>query len=125
MTLTTFAVCRYKTFFMHVAGENSPILFKRKTYTVRSELKFTQDFYVHSETFMMGEKSPVTFSLKVWVNFHQEHTVRKKSDFVAIFQNYYFSNMLDFLSTRGEKKYVKLLNFIEVAQKLKELQIIR
>ena len=42
-----------------------------------------------------------------------------KLDFVAIFQNYYFINLLDFLSTCGEKKYRKKPgHFIDVAQNL-------
>ena len=45
-----------------------------------------------------------------------------KLDFVAIFQNYYFINLLDFLSTYGEKKYRKKpWNFIDVAQNLRSL----
>ena len=74
-----------------------PILLRRNFYTTRT----------------VGEHSPVTFTQwnirgvhRGWKFAHDfNFVIFSRSDFVAIYQNYHFTNILDFLSTRGEKKY--------------------
>ena len=45
--------------------------------------------------YTMGENSPMASSLKTWVNLPPRAYGMQKSDFVAVFQNYYFTNILD------------------------------
>ena len=93
----TFALCCSKTFFAYIVGENSPILSKRNFYT----------------TFTMGENSLMIFTRwnchgvhREWKFIHDFNKVNCRSvDFVAICQNCYFTNILDFSSIHGEKKY--------------------
>ena len=94
--------------------------------------KFTRDFYIvqlsqfapwvkihprllHRTTFTvctLGENSPMTFTqwnchsvYCGWGFTHGFNTVKfYRVHFVAIFLNYYFTNILDFLSTCAEKK---------------------
>ena len=50
----------------------------------------------------MGENSIMISSFKVWVNFHPERAALKSFNFVAIFQNYYFTNIR--ISCQHEEK---------------------
>ena len=101
----SFALRRCQTFYSYVVDENSPTYLKRKTYTaytvgenspltfkllkfhgVRRGWKFTHDSFFES----MGEFSPRAYEAQ-------------KSDF-KLFHNNYFTNVRNFLPTRGEKK---------------------
>ena len=72
----TVAVRCYKILFPYILSENSPI---------------KGNFYV---VYTVGENSPVTKYSNIF-----------SVGFEALFQNYYFTNILYFLSTPGEKQY--------------------
>ena len=111
--LVTFAICRYKTSFLYVVSKNSSIPLNRSFYTM----------YTAVEISPMVKLSCLHHGWKFIHNFYIVNL--SHCCYVAIFQNYYFTNILYSLSTCGERNMNKVLKFIAVAQKLKELQIFR
>ena len=101
----SFVTGHSKTFFPYIVGEYSPyspILLKRNFHTRTWWVKI-HSWVLQSETFMVyiegwGEGDGDSPMALIWENLCGV-------DFVAIFQFYYFTNILDFLSTHGEKKY--------------------
>ena len=87
----------------YVVREISPIHLKGKAYT--AQWVNIHRCLLHSEilvVYAMGENSLMISSFKVLVNFHPERAAPKTFDFVAIFRNYYFTNI--WVSCQHEEK---------------------
>ena len=83
----TFAVCCYKTVFPYIMDENSPILWRGKTYTMHSVWKFTQDFFIAKLSWcMLWVKIHPRIPLKIWVNFQPQCTVSKNPTLWQLFR---------------------------------------
>ena len=93
----TFAICHLKTFFLFVVCENSPLLFMRNFHTTCG-WKFSRKFHIVE-----------LFLVYTIVKIHPDFNIVKLwqcwlcGNFFFLY--FYFTNILDFLSTCGKKKY--------------------